>query len=128
MLEFLKENWRVILEIGSVIIALVIFLIKKPVSSSLESDLISDLAVVIANWIKQVESPGHGETKKETVINLALKYVRKRYNRQLDEDEISIWTKRISTLIELYLSTPTKKEVLLDETKTKKSQKRQKSL
>lgn len=117
MLDFLRQNWRVILEIVSVLLALGIFLLKKPVSSSLESDLISDLAVVIANWIKQVEVPGNGETKKETVTNLALKYVKKRYNRQLNDDEIFIWTKRISVLIELYLSTPTKKGVSFNETK-----------
>lgn len=124
MLDFLKENWRVILEIVSVIIALIIFLLKKPVSSSFESDLISDLTVVIHDWINRVEVPKNGETKKDTVVNVAIRYVAKKYGRSLTDDEKDIWRKRISTIIELYLSTPQKKGVSSNETKINKSQKR----
>lgn len=124
MLDFLKENWRVILEIVSVLIALIIFLLKKPVSSSFESDLISDLTVVIHDWINRVEVPKNGETKKDTVVNVAIRYVAKKYGRSLTDDEKDIWRKRISTIIELYLSTPQKKGVSSNETKINKSQKR----
>lgn len=124
MLELLKNHWYDILSLVMFLISVVFFIIKKPVSSSYESELISDLSILLPGWIKSVEVPGNGETKKETVISLALKWLRKKYSRSLSDDELNLWRKRISTLIEMYLSTPTKKEALINETKTTQSQKR----
>ena len=112
MLEFIKNHWVDILSVVMFLVSVLFFLIRKPVSSSLESNYISDLSVLIAQWINKVEVPGNGITKKETVTTLALKWLVKQYRRALSEDEEVIWRKRISTLIELYLSTPQKKEVL----------------
>ena len=109
MLEFLKCYWRELASLLCLVGSLVIFLIKKPVTSSLDSDILSNLAVLICGWMKSVEAPGNGDYKKSTVINLALRWIKKRLGRDLSEDEVNYWSKRISVLIELFLTTPTKK-------------------
>ena len=123
MLDFIKNYWREIASLLALVVSVVFYMLKKPVASSLDSDIISDLTVLIAGWIKEVEVPGNGEYKKETVTNLAKRYLKKRYGRSLDDDEAEIWNKRISTIIELFLSTPQKKGEL-DGSQIKKSQKR----
>ena len=120
MLDFLKSYWRELASLIALVVSFILYIIRKPVTSSLDSDIISDLTVLIAGWIKSVECDGNGEYKKETVTNLAVRYLKKRYGRTLSDDESSIWQKRISTLIELFLSTPQKKEVSY-ESKVKKS-------
>lgn len=120
MLEILKNHWYDILSLVMFLASILFFILKKPLGSSLESDYIADLSVLIAGWIQQVEVPGNGATKKETVISLCMKWLRKKYGREFTEDEETIWRKRISTLIELYLSTPEKKEIS-NASKTKKS-------
>lgn len=120
MFDFIKSYWREVASLIALIVSFILYIIRKPVSSSLESDIISDISVLIAGWIKEVECEGNGEYKKETVTHLAQRYLKKRYGRNLSDDEMSIWSKRISTIIELYLSTPQRKD-LVYETKTKKS-------
>lgn len=115
MKEFVLTYWKDILSAVVLVASVVIWFFKRRTYTSFDSEIISDLFVLLTGWIKDVESPGDGASKKEKVTNKSLRYVAKRYGRQLTDDEMSVWTKRVSFAIEMILATPQKKEKIANE-------------
>lgn len=106
MKEFILTYWRDILSVVILLLSILLWLLKKPASSSLESDIVSDLSVCLPQWMNAVEVPGDGANKKDKVISTGLRFVAKKFGRSLTDDELSIWTKRIGVLVESIGSTP----------------------
>lgn len=116
MIEFLQAHWRDIIYIFIALVVVVFSLIKKPVASSFDAEVISDLCVYIIGLINKAEESGlSGDEKKSNVISSALKYVKHSFGRVLNDDEIARWSKRVSCLTEMILSTPQKKEGIKSE-------------
>lgn len=59
-------------------------------------------------WCSLVEVPGKGLEKKESVINLALNFMKRYLHRTLSDSEVKYVSKYVSDYIELVLSAPKK--------------------
>lgn len=78
---------------------------KKPTLNAIDT-ILSDIYEVLPGFIKQVETPGNGSTKKNMVLVLIQQYVFKKY-KFLDFSKIE---EQVSNQIEAVLSAPQKKE------------------
>lgn len=109
VLDFIVENWKLILTILMLVIAFILALVRKKPKSDIISYVRSRLADFLPLAINEVETPGSGEYKKKLVTNLALKLVVDIYGRVLTDDETNFYTSIIENMIEKFLETPQKK-------------------
>lgn len=98
MIEFLTENWKLILTVGLIVVEMVLFLVFKKRPTFIDNSLFSK----ICRWIEQAEviyGPGNGEKKLEYVMNQA-------------HSDLGVYFEpsRVEEVIEWVLSLPQKKE------------------
>lgn len=112
VLNFLRENWKVIVEFSCLLVSLIIFCLKKKTKVTISSSVISDVLAQLPSWINEAESrfgPGEGKRKFVYVLKMALCYVSEETGldtKQIDDSYGLV----IRREIEAILSTPQKKE------------------
>lgn len=110
VLTFLKENYQLIISLSILILSLISIVVKKRPKTLDDFIQVSGQVIgKVAEWVKQVEIPGHGDDKKIAVINLALKEAKKKLGRNLSETEIVSIYKQVGSQVESVLDAPSKK-------------------
>ncbi len=123
MLDFIKENWRLIIDIISCIVVVVFFFIrKKPIKivDSVKACIIDKLPEVInaVENYKDVFDPLRklsGEEKLTMALSILKTYLVDELG--LKEEDLPLYTSWLVQHIEDILSTPQKKGVVEDGTK-----------
>lgn len=114
MQEFIFKNWKLIaaalLMIVSTIVSTIIIVKNGKGKISVWDALKSVILEKIPSFIAMVEVDGHGEEKKNKVIQMALKEASESLGRSLTDDESEAIIALVSKQIELTLATPQKKE------------------
>ena len=114
MQEFILKNWKLIaaalLMIVSTIVSTIIIVKNGKGKISVWDALKSVILEKIPSFIAMVEVDGHGEEKKNKVIQMALKEASESLGRSLTDDESEAIIALVSKQIELTLATPQKKE------------------
>ena len=115
MKEFLIQNWQYVAAIcfSAISIALsTILIIKKSGGKISVWDAIKSVILEqIPSYIAIVETEGHGEEKKNKVLNMALKEAADKLGRSLTDDESQMIIALASKQIEVVLAAPQKKEI-----------------
>lgn len=111
VINFILQNWRLIIEIITLIISIILFVLSKfkKIGSSVSSEALLYVYQNLPDLIAHVEVPGHGAEKLKVVLQLALELLQKYFGRSLTEDEVSHYSVVIKNNVEKILSTPTKK-------------------
>ena len=116
MKEFILENWKTIaavsLAIISTIISTIIIIKKSGGKISVWDALKAVILEKIPSYIAIVETEGHGEEKKNCVLNLALREASESLGRKLTEEETQAVIALASKQIEKVLAAPQKKEII----------------
>ena len=114
MKEFILQNWEIIATVLLVLfstIASTIIIIKKSGGKVSVWDAIKSVILEkIPSYIAIVETDGHGEEKKNKVLNMALKEAADKLGRPLSDDESQMIIALASKQIETVLAAPQKKE------------------
>lgn len=115
MKEFLIENWQYVAAIFFTAISTVlstILIIKKSGGKVSVWDAIKSVILEqIPSYIAIVETEGHGEEKKNKVLNMALKEAADKLGRSLSDEETQMIIALASKQIEVILAAPQKKEL-----------------
>lgn len=110
--QFVKDYGLYILQAIAVIIGFItIFCKKRPKTLDDFVDCIHQCQTLLPTIISDVECPGYGARKKDTVILRSLGYAYKILGRKLTDNEEKIFVSAMSDSIEDILSTPTKKGI-----------------
>lgn len=106
MKSFILENWRLIVDILSVIIVTIFFFIKKKPNKVIDT-IKASISCVLPGLINEVEKTGlTGEEKKHLVLHLLTEFCLSH-----DVPLTDYYKAFASKMIEDILSTPHKKEV-----------------
>lgn len=109
-LEFLKQNYVLLVNIGIFVIEFIILVIKRrPQTVDDFVAALHDVSLQVPSFINRVESPGHGEEKKFAVLAAAEHKVESVLHREITDREKGIAKKYFDEVIESVLSTPSKK-------------------
>ena len=115
MKEFILENWKTIaavcLAIISSIISTIIIIKKSGGKVSVWDALKAVILEKIPSYIAIVETDGHGEEKKNKVLNMALREAADALGRNLTEEETNAIITLANKQIEKVLAAPQKKEI-----------------
>jgi len=115
MKEFILENWKAIaavsLAIISSIISTIIIIKKSGGKISVWDALKAVILEKIPSYIAIVETEGHGEEKKNSVLNMVLREAAESLGRKLTEEETNAIIALASKQIETVLAAPQKKEM-----------------
>ena len=115
MKEFLIENWQYVAAICFAALSTVfstILIIKKSGGKISVWDAVKAVILEkIPSYIAIVEVDGHGEEKKNAVLNLALKEAAASLGRKLTNEETNAIIALASKQIETVLAAPQKKEI-----------------
>ena len=104
MIDFILEHWRAIFDLVVLLIAVILFIVKKKPVKVIDS--VTDfLYKLLPALINKVERPGEGEQKKNEVISLALYFL----SQSFPGVDVNQYVSLIEKIIEAYLSTPNKK-------------------
>lgn len=107
VLNFFKDNWRILAECLLVVLSFVVLLIKKkPVLNQFDNILLW-VFNKLPSLINDVESIKDGTIKKELVLQSVIKLVKSQFSYNLSDTDLAV----VSSYIEAILSTPHKKEV-----------------
>lgn len=105
---FIVENWRLLVECASVILALVLFILRKrpvKVFDSVKDTIWSILPSLINEAEKVFPESGKGVEKGQFVVGAVWKYLHDTYAI----DDFDFYTDFIKSAVEYILSTPQKK-------------------
>ena len=105
IIEFLKTYYREIIEISVLLLSVIICLIRKRPCINKMDEIKEDVLQVLPIFIKGIEKPGNGESKKNQVIELCKNFVKKKFKIDCPQDVMDL----VENQIEVILSTPTKK-------------------
>lgn len=115
MKEFILENWKTIAAVGlaiiSSIISTIIIIKKSGGKISVWDALKAVILEKIPSYIAIVEIEGHGEEKKNSVLNMALREAAESLGRKLTEEETNAIIALANKQIEKVLAAPQKKEI-----------------
>lgn len=114
-LNFLRDNWKVILEVLLLVISFMIIVFRKKTKVIIPESVTSKLFCNLPVWIDQVEEligPGKGDKKLQEVLKKALYFVCNETGIAMAELPAS-FSSYIIEQIESILSTPQKKGVIL---------------
>jgi len=115
-LSWLKENYELIIALITLVASCLVAALRKKPSQDLLGTIKADILEFLPFVIEAVEYPGDGSIKKQKVISACLIRINKMLGRSLSEEEVSYWSKFLSSSIEAVLTTPQKKEVSKNET------------
>ena len=123
MKQFLLQNWKYILGfilLATTIIVSAIITVKKSGGKvSFFEALKAKIIEQIPLWVDLVEREGHGEEKKDKVLNMAISEAACLLGRPLTDDEKNLIIAMASNQIEAVLKTPQKKEASNKKSKSK---------
>ena len=115
MKEFILDNWKTIAAVGlaiiSSIISTIIIIKKSGGKISVWDALKAVILEKIPSYIAIVETEGHGEEKKNSVLNMALREAAESLGRKLTEEETNAIIALANKQIEKVLAAPQKKEI-----------------
>ncbi len=115
MKEFLIQNWQYVAAICFAALSTVfstILIIKKSGGKISIWDAVKAVILEkIPSYIAIVETEGHGEEKKNSVLNMALREASESLGRKLTEEETQAVIALASKQIETVLAAPQKKEI-----------------
>lgn len=115
MKEFILQNWKilaaVVLALLSTIASTIIIIKKSGGKVSVWDALKSVILEKIPSYIAIVEVEGHGEEKKNSVLNMALREAADILGRKLTEEETEVIISLASKQIETVLAAPQKKSI-----------------
>lgn len=96
MIDWLTDNWKLIVIVGAILIDLILVLIFKKRPQVIDNSFITHLC----GWIQEAESKFKiGADKKRYVLDAAAKYLGDKYSE-----------KEVGLMIEYILTIPEKKE------------------
>lgn len=113
MLDFLKDNYKLIIICVLIIINLVFSIVKKVKTCD---NVWTYIMSIIPDLINQVEAPGNGSTKLTAVISVLSTLLADHFD--MSEDKIASYVIKAQAYIEKVLSTPQKKGITCNENKT----------
>lgn len=114
-LNFLRDNWKVILEVLLLVISFMIIVFRKKTKIIIPDSVLSELYANLPNWIDQAEElvgPGKGDRKLQEVLKKALYFLCNEIGIAMADIPASL-SSHIIEQIEAILSTPQKKGVIL---------------
>lgn len=103
--KFCQTYWREIVDVSVLIISVIICLIRKRPCINKMDEIKEDVLQVLPIFIKGIEKPGNGESKKNQVIELCKNFVKKKFKIDCPQDVMDL----VENQIEVILSTPQKK-------------------
>lgn len=103
--QFIVEYWREIASLVALVITVIIALIRKTPKVNLSDEIEKDIASILPVFINGVEEPGNGQRKKQLVLDMVAKYVKKKFGVEISKTIVSY----TENLLEGVLSTPQKK-------------------
>lgn len=115
MKEFILQNWKIfaaaVLTVISSIISAIVIIKKSGGKVSWWDAIRAVILEKIPSYVAIVEVDGHGEEKKDAVLNMALKEASEMLGRQLSNEETELVIALASKQIEKVLAAPQKKEI-----------------
>ena len=115
MKEFILQNWKIlaaaVLTVISSIISAVVIIKKSGGKVSWWDAIKAVILEKIPSYVAIVEVDGHGEEKRNTVLNMALKEASEMLGRRLSNEETELIIALASKQIEKVLAAPQKKEI-----------------
>ena len=115
MKEFFIQNWQYIAAICftafSTAFSTILIIKKSGGKISVWDALKSVILEKIPSYVSIVETEGHGEEKKNKVLNMALREAAQKLGRELTEEESQMIVALASKQIEIVLAAPQKKEL-----------------
>ena len=115
MKEFILENWKIIAAIFLTIVSTIlstIIIVKKSGGKISVWDVIKAVILEqIPSFIAIVETEGHGDEKRNKVLNMTLKEAEDKLGRPLSNEENQMIIALASKQIEVVLAAPQKKEI-----------------
>ena len=113
IIQFVIENWRYFVDLGSIIVCVVLFIVRKRPTKLVDGieELILKVLPSAIVYAEAKVGAGHGDVKMTEVMALISEYIKERY----PDVDFGIYTKFIKEQVEYILSTPQKKEEVVDE-------------
>lgn len=115
MKEFILQNWKIlaaaVLTVISSIISAIVIIKKSGGKVSWWDAIKAVILEKIPSYVAIVEVDGHGEEKRNTVLNMALKEASEMLGRRLSNEETEVIIALASKQIETVLAAPQKKEI-----------------
>lgn len=109
-LLFLKDNKEIVISALTLAVAVIGLIIKrKPKTLDDFSLIVSDVLSSVPVLVSKVEEAGHGQAKKNKVLDVCLSLTSKKLGRKLSDKERSIVIDKVSEQIEDVLTAPQKK-------------------
>lgn len=113
-LAFLSEYKELLVSFVCLVATILCIVLKrKPKTLDEFNSCLIEVLNHIPEFVIQVEKEGHGYEKKINVMNLCKNRLQKELGRELSEKEIELVDRLSSNEIELVLSTPRKKDIIL---------------
>lgn len=110
-MDFIQSDLFKLIVLGVFcIVSLILVIAKKKPATDLLGNIFAQVVQMLPTFIETVERPGEGRSKKLEVVEAGLAMMSKKLGRELTEDEKIVYATKMSTQIEMILSTPTKKE------------------
>lgn len=109
--EFLRENWRFLVELLCLVLSIILLLLKKKNKVVISSSVISDVLVNLPAYIEHAEEKygsGHGNEKLKFVMSEAIKFLEIETGLST-ADILRSYGETLILNIENILSTPQKK-------------------
>lgn len=110
MIEFLRDNWKLILEIVVFLASVIFFIVKKKplrIVDGVKSRIVKFLPAII----KFVEKDSKGKGSEKLAEALAMVHILLYEDFDMNEEEVSYYDDFVIERIEDILSTPQKKGV-----------------
>lgn len=73
---------------------------------------LNEVRLLVPGYVKAVECPGNGDTKKKAVIKIIEDLLARKLKRNITDKECAILDSLVDADIEAVLAAPTKKEIL----------------
>ena len=120
MQEFILENWKLIaaiaLSILSAVISTIIIVKKSGGKVSWWDAIKAVILEKVPSYISIVEVEGHGEEKKDAVLNMAIREASEMLGRPLTNEESQLIIGLAGNQIEKILAAPQKKQIAPEKT------------
>lgn len=104
MLDFIKDNWKLLVVVVLMLVNLLILILKK---YKKVDNVWSYILSIIPDLINQVEAPGNGADKLTAVLGIIVGLLKDNFG--MSEGAILTYLPKVQEFIEKVLSTPQKK-------------------
>lgn len=104
IVNFLLDNWRMIVEIIILVVSLVVWLIKKKPNINEIDNILLKVFEKLPEWINSAETLKGAEVKKTLVMESVKKFIKEQFSVILPDSYINM----IGCYVESILSTPQK--------------------